>query len=149
MIKFLCRFYLPFKTVAASSFAALAVAGCGSNGGPDIADVYGTVTLDGQPLADATVTFKPEKLRASIGVTDESGDYELLFKTNTPGALIGPHSVYITTERDPSGGEGVSPLVSASAEKLPPRYNNESELSAEVTSSGGRFDFDLSSDGAE
>jgi hypothetical protein len=65
--------------------------------------VSGRVTLDGQPLAGAVVTFqplRPENPRAggSTGRTDAQGQFVLtLIDPPTPGALVGKHIVTITT----------------------------------------------------
>ena len=71
-----------------------------------IAPVSGRVLLEGEPLANATVIFQPrmeEDKRSSaapgsVGRTDADGRYELrLIAPDLPGALIGKHSVRITT----------------------------------------------------
>ena len=43
--------------------------GCG-DGGPPLGKVQGTVTMDGNPLPSALVTFMPEKSKGS-GLIDE------------------------------------------------------------------------------
>jgi hypothetical protein len=68
-----------------------------------VVPVSGRVTLDGQPLAGAVVTFqpiRPDDPRAcgSTGRTDAEGRYVLkLIDPTTPGALVGRHVVTITT----------------------------------------------------
>ena len=47
----------------------------GCESGPEIASVEGTVTMDGKPLANATVLFVPENGRPAGGRTDERGHY--------------------------------------------------------------------------
>jgi len=123
-----------------TAFVALVfVAGCG---GGELAQVSGTVTLDGQPLEGAQVSFWPldgegEKDRPSAGVTDSNGQYRLMYTAEESGVLIGRHRVEISTA---SGGEeGPKP------ERIPPQYNTRSELTAEVTSGENILNFDLSS----
>lgn len=81
-----------------SSLVLLASAGCG---GRDVGQVEGTITLDGKPLAEASVTFTPlnatggESL-ASSGVTDNNGKYSLsLVIDEDSGAVIGKHKIVI------------------------------------------------------
>ena len=75
----------------------LVAAGCSSNSVvyPEVADVVGVVTLDGQPLEAATITFVPEAGRSSSGVTDSSGKYSLHYTGTIRGAMLGTHRVMI------------------------------------------------------
>lgn len=108
----------------------LASTGCSSRTDrPETAEVTGTVTLDGQPLANVLVVFGPEEGRSSFGYTDEEGRYRLVYlPPNDYGAKIGRHKVSITTpvedESDPAYANFVDPI--------PARYNSRTELTAEV-----------------
>lgn len=71
-----------------------------------VVPVSGTVTLDGYPLADATLTFQPitdkgsagQPAIGSYGKTDQQGRYTLrLIEPDEPGALVGKHTVVVTT----------------------------------------------------
>ncbi len=75
----------------------LTAAGCSSNSVvyPEVATVVGVVTLDGQPLVKATITFVPEAGRSSSGVTDSSGKYSLHYTGTIRGAMLGTHRVMI------------------------------------------------------
>jgi hypothetical protein len=118
---------------------ALFVAGCGG-GGPDLGQVTGTVTLDGTPLADAEVQFQPSEGAPSNGTTDGSGHYELKFTRDKKGALLGTHTVQIfasTYAEDEDGNEFELP------QKVPARYNTESELTRNVEAGNNTFDFSL------
>lgn len=88
-----------------SPLLLLALAG-GCGGGGAVAPVSGRVTLGGQPLADAVVTFQPireqdaaaQVVGGSVGRTDASGRYELrLVAPDKPGAAVGKHRVSIST----------------------------------------------------
>ncbi|HUT94747.1 MAG TPA: carboxypeptidase-like regulatory domain-containing protein [Thermoguttaceae bacterium] len=128
---------------------SLLAAGCGGSDGK-LAPVKGTVTLDGEPLAEARVEFDPdpgEVVRgkstgsASYGKTDSSGRYTLQYTHEKQGALVGKHTVRITTRGmtvDPDGKEVLVP------ERLPPKYHLNSELTAEVKPGSNTFDFPLS-----
>lgn len=132
-------------------------AGCSGSDRPELGLVRGTVKLDGSPLANARVSFKPEEGRGSSGVTNEAGEYELSYVANEKGALIGNHSVSIVTEVDPaadaetivqiSHDTGLPPTkpVRTIKEKIPTKYNSKTELKAEVTSGDNSIDFDLTS----
>lgn len=88
--------------------SALLVTGCGRSDLPELGTVSGTVTLDGQPLADAIVNFTPVQAgRPSTGQTDSSGHYTLLYVADVEGAVVGKHSV--TVER----------IVTSEADDLP------------------------------
>lgn len=117
--------------------------GCiGSSDHPDVGRVTGVVTLDGEPLADAVLTFEPmEEARPSYGKTDSSGRYELYYTDDNPGATIGKHRVRITTAS--SGGEDEAPTP----EKLAAKYNMKTELSADVAPGKNTIDFPLESGG--
>lgn len=80
----------------------------------EVVPVSGRVTVNGQPLAGAVVTFQPRKLQqgerpgaGSIGRTDAAGRYVLRQVTpNRPGAVVGEHSVTVT----PADGTPGKPL---------------------------------------
>ncbi|MHC2070574.1 transthyretin-like family protein [Bremerella sp. T1] len=116
--------------------------GCFS-GKPDLdfADVHGTVTLQGEPLRDATVRFQPANGRPSYGKTNEAGEFKLNFMGREWGALVGNHTVAITTEdriENPETGE-----TRWQPEILPPKYNKQSELTANVEPGDNEFNFSL------
>ena len=122
----------------------VSVVGCGSGvDTPPLGKVSGTVTLNGEPLDGATLEFLPPNGRPSIGLTDAEGHYTLLFRADTPGALVGKHNVRITSQRGRSGGEGGEPLVEARPEIVPQDYNDKSSLTVEVTQGSNTLDFDL------
>ena len=104
--------------------------GCGA-GGPKIATVQGTVTLDGHPLPYAAVVFTPENGRPGGATTDDNGKFALSFTEGRQGALLGTHRVIITTRRhawkDKQGN--VQP---GSGERLPSKYNTETTLTFTV-----------------
>jgi hypothetical protein len=123
-------------------FAVAAFAGCGSG---KLGTVTGTVTADGKPLANAMVTFSPEPAgRASSGLTNESGEYRLSYTRDEAGAVIGPHTVRISTavSTDDEGDYGKTPR-----ETLPAKYNVGSELKRDVKAGKNVFDFELDYEG--
>ena len=73
-------------------------AGCG--GKHPYGEVEGTVTLDGQPLANVEVVFLPDPEKGntgkrSVALTDARGRYRLSSDTSQEGAPIGFHRVCI------------------------------------------------------
>ncbi|MFN3158053.1 MAG: hypothetical protein ACE37I_01985 [Rubinisphaera brasiliensis] len=127
------------------SLLILGIAGCGgASDTPPLGTVSGTVTWNGEPLQDAYLTFQPETGRASIGRTDSNGQYSLAYTGDKNGALVGKHTVMITTATegysDESGEGNDRP---AREEILPAKYHSASELTAEVTSGSNTIDFDL------
>ncbi len=103
--------------------------------GPELGEVQGTVTFDGRPLVRATIIFEPKAGgHASRAVTDASGRYHLVYLRDINGALIGSHivKVFTASEDDPK-------------ERVPPRYNKQSTLTAEVVHGTNEFNFELAS----
>jgi len=135
-----CRF-VPF--LLKSGLILICLAGCNKPDHPEVGRVHGVVTLDGQPLANATVMFQPLEGRASIGTTDEAGRYSLTYLDGVPGAKVGKHKVIIRTEVP--GEDGQPPIVK---EKLPKRYHDQTELTADVQPGTNTFDFPLTSRGS-
>ena len=83
----------------------------GCTGGPTFAPVSGKVIKDGKPMAGASLTFQPNSSNnpgpGSYGRTDASGVFELkVVTTDAPGAVVGPHKVYITPAGKPPDPEG-------------------------------------------
>jgi len=63
--------------------------GCGGGNGVGTADVAGTVTKDGLPLAAVEVFFSSEKFEG-YGKTDAAGKYRLI-----NGAAVGINKIYM------------------------------------------------------
>ena len=141
----------------------LASLGCGP-GGPAAGDVTGVVTLDGKPLTNSLVTFSPEAGGpASTGKTDAEGKYEL-YRIEGKGAVLGKHKVSVTTLQEAAaaaamssdsadyakqamGGAATDYNKAAVVERIPARYNAQTELSFEVKSGDNTANFDLKTGG--
>lgn len=128
-------------------FFFAATGGCGS-GGPPLAEVTGTVTLDGKPVPNAVVIFNPVAAggSTSLGKTDAQGNYRLEFSQDKTGAMIGEHNVEITTKKIPpdempDDGEAVK----TEYVPIPPKYRKPGELTAEVKNQRNKIDFQLTS----
>ncbi len=102
-----------YSRILLSALAIVCCVGCGGGGPadqPDLANVSGTVTLDGKPLADAMVQFNPDgEGRPSSGTTSSDGSYTLQYTADHSGAKIGGHSVTVSlvgADEDYAEGEG-------------------------------------------
>jgi len=154
----------PSRLVCSLTVVSLMVLGCAEDG-PPIGKVTGTVTLDGQPLENAIVSFVPKAGgRASVGTTNAQGKYQLSYVERV-GALIGSHKVSITSppkvesidmseirSDDPRYAELMAKQNAdynnaTVKESLPAVYNKESKLVSEVNSGNNTIDFVLTSDG--
>lgn len=130
---------MPFRRFALLNvFGAvlfLMSSGCGgASDQPELGDVSGTVTIDGQPLAGCIIVFKPDIGRASTGLTDAEGKYsDLEYLYGVPGAKIGPQTVSFEYE------------IGASGPPIPAKYASKSELKVDVKAGSNTFDFALES----
>lgn len=110
-----------------AAVAAVCLVGCESAEYHSV-PVKGRVTLDGKPLANASVTFQPRATGGSAaagpgsyGKTNEDGHYELRIATDdNPGAVTGKHVVTISVTQ-PGMGDA---LISSADEIIPAEYRN-------------------------
>lgn len=115
----------------------------------------GRITLDSEPLADAVVTFDAADGSFSFARTDSNGHYRLQFDSEAHGVLAGQKTVRISTTRkilglDPeedaeTGDANTEKAASGEVERVPEKYNKNSELTVEVTPDKTQYDFDLRS----
>lgn len=142
-------------------FVAVGFAGCsGEEQAPQV-DVYpasGTVTLNGDIVADAAVLFIPQKGPTARGRTNEKGEFVLTSYTDKDGAVAGKHAVVVTKTEggdDPVSEEGDTE-ESASADLLvddvaepksfiPAEYTSAATTSVvfEVTTDGEKNKFSI------
>lgn len=116
---------------------------------PQPAKVTGMVTLDGKPLAGATIVFTPQKGRSASGVTDGQGRYSLSTSAQDDGAPPGVYRVTITADsQDPAKpNEAQSKRGAAGKPAIPARYSNPATtgLTTEIRPGANVFDFELTS----
>lgn len=128
--------------------------GCGP--GAKYAPVSGRVTLNGQPLANATVSFQPiaadggvnAPAPGSTGQTNANGEYTLVSADGKPGAWVGKHVVRITAVAEQVGDGDSRPPRGGwpQVDKVPARYNKDSKEEFTVPAGGtGSADFALTS----
>jgi hypothetical protein len=120
------------------------------------APVSGKVTLNGQPLANAYVSFQPIAKEGSVeagpgssATTDAQGRFTLKLTTGENGAVVGKHRVIISqvvSKNDPADDARPTRGGPPQMEKLPARYNSESKETFDVPSGGtDKADFELKS----
>lgn len=105
--------------------AALLTAGCWDRG---FAEVSGTVTAGGKPVAGAFIVFAPERKDEvrGVGSTDKDGRYRILRPGSKFGAPLGKNTVSV------HGGD--------SGREIPPSFGTKSELVFEVKPGTNVFD---------
>jgi hypothetical protein len=112
-----------------------------------LANVTGTITLDGQPLANAQIQFE-QNGSFSYGVTNANGNYQMHFDTQHTGVRPGQYIVRIWTTMKGPGFDELMHGNTVTKETIPVQYNHESTLSAMVEPKKSQsFDFDLQSGG--
>jgi hypothetical protein len=119
--------------------------GCGGSKYPT-APVSGTVTMDGKPLANGSLTYQPEGGgMASHGRTDESGRYTLKsIRDDFDGAVVAKHRVIIRTVGKSSTDTSSDRADPTAVDPIPKKYNDATELTMEVPAEGrDDADFDL------
>jgi hypothetical protein len=126
--------------------SAFLVAGCVSHA--NRSNVSGTVTFDGDPLADGTITFvalSPENQGSAAKI--EEGRYSI---RGERGLADGEYRVEVSALRE-TGKSITNPdepgsMMPERVQYIPLRYNQRTELKATVSSSSRKFDFELTSD---
>lgn len=116
--------------------------GCGGGGAdvPDLGGVTGKLTVNGQPLANAVVTFNPvADGRPSSGVSDSDGTYELMYTVDNAGATIGQHSVVVTAGGAGGDYEGDAPEKTAGL----PASASDGSIKQDVKAGDNQINIDL------
>ena len=147
----------PIIFVLLSLLVVLNMSGC-SDGRLKTEPVSGVITLDGAPLADATVSFHPKESgagAAGFARTNEKGEYLLQTIQGNPdaGTLPGEYSVTIAKYIGiPTGRKLTNDYGEVSDELnnvlvFPEIYvhPNKTPFSATVVKGKNRFDFDVKS----
>jgi hypothetical protein len=123
------------------------IAGC--NASSKVAAVSGIVTLDGQPLANAAVSFQPtgnDRLNpgpGSTGLTNDKGEYTLEVTGRGHGAIVGLHRVEISCIEVGGTNRPQEDPRTKPRDRVPPEYNFRSKLTFEVKPGKNTANFDL------
>ena len=115
----------------------LATTGCG--GGPEMYDVSGTVTFDGQPVERGEISLDPDDARLSpdAGVI-EQGRFSFPAKP-------GKKTVRIRASRPlPPERQDAPEMGTLYEDYIPAKYNRQSTLTADISPGGdNQFTFEL------
>ncbi len=114
---------------------ALALGGCDPGDGLDRQPIQGTITLDGQPLAEGAILFEPASNESgtAVGTTIHAGAFSI---PRAAGPVPGPYWVRVyaasTVQAPPAPGQ--SPRASRPmVERIPERYNTHTTLKFTVS----------------
>lgn len=126
------------------TLALSALLGCGNGRIP----IAGSVTLDGQPLEHGSIEFQPEP-----GTPGPTAGGEIVNGKFAIPAAGGPLAGKFTIRIKSTGLTGRkifdprnNAMVDEFAQRLPAKYNSQSQIRAEVTSAGSnRFEFAVTS----
>ena len=89
-----------YRMVRSASLLAIVLLAAGCGGQRQFAEVEGTVTLDGKPIAEVQVVFVPDATKGNPGnnataVTDAQGHYRLRAERDgKDGTVLGVHRVF-------------------------------------------------------
>ncbi|MFM9964476.1 MAG: hypothetical protein ACKV2Q_25015 [Planctomycetaceae bacterium] len=126
----------------------LSLTGCGGEPayvGPKRIPLSGKVTLDGAPLSGGTISFLAIGKGNPAGGQITAGTYSI---PEEQGANAGSHRVEIRWSK-PTGEKvkdaDTGGMIDVFKEAVPAKFNEQSELKAEVSADKKTFDFDLSS----
>ena len=145
----------------------LSLAGCSSNSGrAPTYQVNGTVTMKGQPLADARVVFVPVEgatHEPATGLSDSAGKFKLSTFMSDDGAQAGDYRIkvlkydirkptkeeqdkYISLEEEQKMQFGDEKPTPPAKNTLPPKYADESKSGFTFTVKKGQNTLELKLD---
>jgi hypothetical protein len=119
--------------------------GCGRGDGLERAAVTGKVTLDGVPIANGNIAFRPSgnTKGPAVGGPIQDGQYAIAV---AKGPVVGTNCVEIHSWKK-TGRKVQDPGMGMVDEKvdLPERYNTQSTLTAEIQPGTNTLDYALTS----
>jgi hypothetical protein len=122
-----------------ASAAVVLPAGCG----PALGVVSGTVTIDGQPVTGGVISFVPAEGSGTPATSNiESGKYEV--RTMAGKKFVQISAPHVVGKRKEYEGPD-APLVEITEERLPPKYNSQTELNFEAKAGENKQDWSLQS----
>jgi len=115
---------------------ALLLSGCGGNTMKGLVNVEGTVTLDGNPLPEGTVTFMPVDVSnggsPSSGKIDSNGSYELQFSKSNTGIKPGTYVVTVNSWETVATMDAKGKAVPGKS-RIPEKYSSSDASRIEIT----------------
>ena len=121
----------------------LAIVGCGGSDKPfKTARLAGTVKLDGEPIANGTISFAPEDGQTpTTGAIIQNGKYSAEVPLGRKKIMIS--AVQATGRMQKAYDTPDSPMTEITAEIVPARYNVATMLEHDVTGNNSDLNFDL------
>ncbi|MCE9561198.1 MAG: hypothetical protein K8U57_04010 [Planctomycetes bacterium] len=105
-----------------------------------MATVTGNVTFDGKPIPDGDITFSdPENKVAPDGGKIKNGVYTMSVRPGKKKVDIRASKL----EKLPAGQKGAMGETEMPVDYIPGKYNQKSELTADVATGANKFDFTL------
>ena len=119
------------------------VAGCGPGDG--LITISGSVTLDGQPVEDGSISLMPVNGGSMGGGLIENGYYTA---KSSPGEMaVQIHAHKMVQKKNPTREEIERGLTEDSVSIIPDVYNRQSKLRITVAPDQRSFEFNLTKDG--
>ena len=133
--------YFPLCVLLVAALCVVSLAGCAKK--KVLVPVEGTLTLDGEPVEGATVSFMPKDAangEAAGGLTDASGHFTVTTGVDQ-GCVVGDYAVTVFKIEN----SGDSALTAKSVNKFPAKFADPatSGLTASVTKKTEPLKFDL------
>lgn len=138
----------PLGALASLAVCLLAgISGCGGDAIDRLA-VSGEVTLDGQPLDDASITLVPIGSGPSAGAEISAGSFAIERSVGpSPGKYRVEIRAYRGTGQQIPDDDNPGQMTEATEQIIPGRYNRDTELEVEVTvDDENHFQFALESE---
>ena len=149
--QFLNRYFGSFGYCLPFVTSMLIACGCGGPAGPVTVTVKGSVSLDGKPVPSGQIIFNDvagsEKAYAGL-IKDGAFSFpstvgQKKVSISSPQEVAGKTLVAGGIPGDPVSAENPAPQI---LEAIPQKYNDQTELTADVTSAGDNtFPFELTS----
>jgi hypothetical protein len=128
---------IPTSALSLVAISSLLILGCG----PSIGVVSGTVTIDGQPVSGGVISYVPADGAAPPATSNiEGGKYEV--RTMAGKKFVQISAPHVVGKRKEYEGPD-APLVEITDERLPAKYNSQTELTFEVKPGANKQDWDL------
>jgi glycine/D-amino acid oxidase-like deaminating enzyme len=115
----------------------LLASGCGSGG---LVATTGKVTINGNPLPNATVELLPTgdtpANQKAFGRSDDQGVFTLTNRQGKKGLQAGTYKAVVSKRLNPDGSEpdpNAPPIESAATERLPAKYSDPDKTQLEIT----------------
>ncbi len=114
--------------------------GCGGDG---LTPITGTVTLDGQPVEDGRIAFTPKggSEGTMAGGSIKNGKYEARVSLGKMGVAI--RAQKMVPIKNPDAHQKESGITERPESIIPAKYNDRSELTADIVEGKSEYDFSL------